>query len=186
MRFKRYARCALMRNCFLSADRKQEYSQSNSRIHYRVRWIYTNQCYNQPCLVAVKEKQRAPSPRADHPELGFSSQLVASIDFLKCWSNLRGISRSLQHSSVWLLHFLISNDFSNTIAMIATTFLYFSSWLCATTITTQHLQLQLRLVHVPRSFWRLNNMTHQITVKLSTKLTQRHAQFSFGSSATAH
>ena len=30
------------------------------------------------CLVAVKERQRAPSPRADHPEQGFSSLLVVS------------------------------------------------------------------------------------------------------------
>ena len=38
----------------------------------------------------------------------------------------QGISRPLQHSSVWLLHVLISNGLGNT---IATTFLYFSSWL---------------------------------------------------------
>ena len=35
----------------------------------------------------------------------------------------RGIKGLLQHSSVWLLHFLISNGFSYR---IATTFLYFS------------------------------------------------------------
>ena len=29
----------------------------------------------QSCLAAVKEKQRAPSPRAAHPEQGFSSWL---------------------------------------------------------------------------------------------------------------
>ena len=44
----------------------------------------------------------------------------------------RGISRPLQHSSVWLLHFLISSGLTNAIA----TGFIFSSWLIMVTAIT--------------------------------------------------
>ena len=46
------------------------------------------------------------------------------------------ISRPLQHSNLWLLHFLVSNDLSSS---VVTTILYFSSWLNTTIITTTEL-----------------------------------------------
>ena len=51
----------------------------------------------------------------------------------------RGISRPLQHSSVWLLHFLISNGLSHT---VATTFLHFY------TSTRDCIQQLLQLVYL--------------------------------------
>ena len=46
--------------------------------------------------------------------LSYSVMIVTHGHFVE--ANFRGISRPLQHSSVWLPHFLISNGFSNTIA----------------------------------------------------------------------
>ena len=45
----------------------------------------------------------------------------------------RGISRSLQNSSVWFLHFFFSSDLSSS---VVTTFLYFSCCQHTLTITT--------------------------------------------------
>ena len=78
----------------------------------------------------------------------------------------RGIKGLLQHSSVWLLHFLISNGFSYT---IATNFLYFSycNMTVTTIFTTTTTLISILRVNSPHSFERDNHLIHQINVKLS-------------------
>ena len=59
--------------------------------------------------------------------LYYVMQLRPSVEAI-----FRGISRPLQHSSVWLLYYLISNGLS----LMQLPFLYFGSWLITTITST--------------------------------------------------
>ena len=71
-----------------------------SLLYHSPRNLYSREFYMQSCLVAVKEKQRALSPGAANPKLGFSSQLVVSTVFSAKATMLSVLAPVLQ--CIWL------------------------------------------------------------------------------------